>query len=84
MILRCPIIPSVNDNEDHYRAIGRLAEENDSVIAIRLEPYHPYGIKKYEAVGRLPSYTKKEGLDKDGAEKARDYIKTLTKKEVIL
>ncbi len=84
IVLRCPIIPGCNDTREHYRAIARLAEETDSVTAIRLEPYHPYGLKKYEAVGLLPSYTRKEGMEEEKAKKARDDIQALTKKEVIL
>ncbi len=84
IVLRCPIIPDVNDNEVHYRAIAHLAEENASVTAVRLEPYHPYGIKKYEAVGLSPFYTREEGMEEEKAKKARDYIRRFTKKEIIL
>lgn len=84
IVLRCPIIPGCNDNESHYSAIAKLAEQMDAVSAIRLEPYHPYGVKKYEALGLLPLYKKEEGMDEDRAKKAKDFIQNLTKKEVVL
>ena len=52
IILRCPIIPDVNDDEEHLSAIAALANELENVIAVELEPYHDFGVSKYEALGR--------------------------------
>ena len=52
VVLRCPIIPGYNDREEHLRALGALAESTDSVIRVELEPYHPLGSGKAEAIGR--------------------------------
>lgn len=46
IILRCPIIPSVNDNSKHFSGIARVANELENVLEINIEPYHPLGAGK--------------------------------------
>ncbi len=56
-ILRCPLIPGVNDEAAHLLAITRLADSLRNVREIHLEPYHPLGIGKNARLGktsRLP------------------------------
>lgn len=50
--LRCPIIPGINDREDHFRAIAELASSLAHVVEIALEPYHSFGAGKYARLGR--------------------------------
>lgn len=52
IILRCPIIPSLNDRAEHFKGIGELAERLASVSKIEVEPYHSFGEGKYERLGR--------------------------------
>lgn len=52
IVLRCPIIPGLNDREDHFEAIGRLADSLERVERIDVEPYHPLGKSKCENLGR--------------------------------
>ena len=47
LILRCPIIPGVNDNEEHFRAIEKIAEKYPHIEIEKLE-YHDMGRKKIE------------------------------------
>jgi len=54
IVLRCPIIPTVNDNETHMLEIAKFANELEAISRIELEPYHDYGVAKYEALGRKP------------------------------
>jgi pyruvate formate lyase activating enzyme len=46
IILRCPIIPSVNDNSKHFSGIAHVANELKNVLEINIEPYHPLGAGK--------------------------------------
>lgn len=55
IVLRCPIIPGYNDRPEHLKAIGTLAEELRSVERVDIEPYHPLGISKSEAIGQAPA-----------------------------
>lgn len=56
VILRCPLIPGLNDSEEELSGIAALANGLTSVKGIDLEPYHPLGISKARRLGRLPSY----------------------------
>ncbi|MDR3147537.1 MAG: glycyl-radical enzyme activating protein, partial [Treponema sp.] len=51
-ILRCPVIPGCNDREDHFRGIGAIAGRLGNIRGIEIEPYHPLGISKAEAIGK--------------------------------
>ena len=82
IILRCPMIPGVNDFPENLKALGALADELKNVEAINVEPYVAYGIDKahklglkvYEAPSAPPEY------GKDIASR----LKTLTRKRVVL
>ena len=52
VILRCPIIPSLNDREDHFKGIAALANRFRSIRRIEIEPYHAFGEAKYRRLGR--------------------------------
>jgi len=52
IVLRCPIIPGFNDRKEHLEFIGALAEELEHVIKVDVEPYHPLGKSKCEAIGK--------------------------------
>ena len=46
IILRCPIIPTINDTPDHFAGIARMANGLHHILEIDLEPYHPLGSSK--------------------------------------
>lgn len=50
-ILRCPVIPGYNDRQEHFAAIADLANCLQNVQEINIEPYHPLGQSKSEAIG---------------------------------
>ncbi|MBR7032191.1 MAG: glycyl-radical enzyme activating protein [Clostridia bacterium] len=81
IVLRCPIIPGVNDNADHYDAIASLADELESVIRVDLEPYHDLGAGKYAKFGREAGFTA-EPPSKDRMEEIKSYIEQKTPKRV--
>ncbi|MBE5732080.1 MAG: glycyl-radical enzyme activating protein [Clostridiales bacterium] len=51
IILRCPIIPGINDTDEHFSGIARIANELGCVSEINVEPYHPLGKSKAEKLG---------------------------------
>lgn len=55
VILRCPIIPKVNDNNEHFDTIVRLVTKNPSIIKAELLPYHNFGVIKRKNIGANPS-----------------------------
>lgn len=51
IVLRCPMIPGVNDFAANLDAIGRLADELKGVREVNVGPYVPYGIDKAHKLG---------------------------------
>ena len=52
VILRCPIIPGVNDSEEHFIGIGKLTEMYSNILKVEIEPYHRLGENKHVGLGR--------------------------------
>jgi glycyl-radical enzyme activating protein len=52
IVLRCPIVPGMNDREDHFRAIGDLASSLKGVQEINVMAYHAYGSSKSQRLGK--------------------------------
>lgn len=51
-ILRCPIIPGVNDNAEHFLYIAFLANTLENLLEIHIQPYHTTGIPKARDIGK--------------------------------
>lgn len=52
IILRCPIIPTCNEDEEHFKGIARTANRLKHILEINLEPYHPLGSGKAAMLGK--------------------------------
>lgn len=52
VILRCPLIPGVNDDEEHLLNIAALSKGLKNIQGIDLEPYHPLGEGKSRQLDR--------------------------------
>ena len=83
VVLRCPIIPGINDNEIHFDAIASLADKYEHVIRVDLEPYHELGNSKYQNIGKEYSYSG-EVPKADRMEEIRAHIDSLTSKKVVI
>lgn len=51
VLLRCPIIPGVNDTPAHYQGIAALLESLPRLSGAELMAYHHLGAKKYADLG---------------------------------
>ena len=78
MTLRCPLIPGVNRSDAHLENITGIAASLKHITGIHIEPYHPIGISKGEAIGREPAYTESKSLGADEAEKWADQLRRQT------
>ena len=56
VILRCPIIPGLNDTDVHLDGIGEIASRFACVKEIHLMAYHRLGISKAEQIGISMKY----------------------------
>jgi pyruvate formate lyase activating enzyme len=52
-IARTPLIPGVNADEEHIRAVLAFIRPHKNVIDYELLPYHRFGLGKYEFLGRI-------------------------------
>ncbi len=51
LILRCPLVPGVNDSPEELNGIARLANSLSHIEKIEIEPYHTLGITKSKRLG---------------------------------
>lgn len=51
VLIRCPIIPSYNDREDHFRMIAKLTQDLPNFEGAELLPYHNLGVSKIARFG---------------------------------
>ncbi len=66
VVLRCPIICGINDDDGHFRAIAALSQRL-GIREVELMPYHNYGKGKWEQIGEpyaladMETVSKQEG-----------------------
>ena len=51
IILRCPLVPGINDSAEHLAAIAKLAARYTGLEAIHVMPFHNLGRAKAAAIG---------------------------------
>lgn len=51
VILRCPLIPDVNDNDVHFDSIAEILKDNRNIIRAEILPYHDFGVTKSNSIG---------------------------------
>ena len=51
IVLRCPLIPGINDNEDHLKGIKEIIRKYPLLKSVEIMPYHNMGRDKAERVG---------------------------------
>lgn len=62
-IIRIPVIPGVNDNDEHYQAVAELLKDAKSLLRVELLPYHITAGAKY----RMLQKPYEPGFDTDKA-----------------
>lgn len=82
VILRCPIIPNVNDRLEHFEKIAQIAERYSCIHSVELMPYHPLGIPKAEQIGKECRFSHQALLQKSQAKRYANIIQKLTAKPV--
>ncbi len=65
IVLRCPLVPGVNDSDDALAHIAHLAETTPGILGIDIEPYHPMGEGKGRRLGRENVFTAPFASDTD-------------------
>jgi pyruvate formate lyase activating enzyme len=74
IILRCPMIPGVNDSADYLEAIASISRKYPSLKGIEILPYHDMGRGKYKELGREYSLS---GLKNAAEEQKNSWLESL-------
>lgn len=69
LLLRCPIIPGINDTDDHIGGIARLTKNYPGILGVEIMPYHDMGKGKWKELGRPYSLEDAKTLEEE--EKSR-------------
>ena len=83
IMLRCPIIPTANDTEEHFAAIAALAEKLEGIQRVELEPYHALGTGKAPKIGKTQDFST-TAPTKERMEEIRLFVEARTSKPVIV
>lgn len=57
VILRCPLVPGVNDSDAHLAGIAALAARYPRLAGVEIMAYHDFGAHKAVRVGQRPGLT---------------------------
>jgi pyruvate formate lyase activating enzyme len=83
IMLRCPIVPTANDTEEHFAAIAALAETIPGIQRVELEPYHALGTGKAPKIGKTQEFST-TAPTKERMEEIRQFVEARTSKPVIV
>lgn len=71
-IVRMPIIPTINDDEENIEAVGEFLKSLDGKVKkIHILPYHNYGMSKYKGLGREYSLSDIKAPDSEHMEQIK-------------
>lgn len=76
MVVRVPVIPGFNSDEDSINDICRFAKTLDKVNTIHLLPYHTYGENKYGLLGRDYLMKDSQGIEDSQIESLKNVVET--------
>lgn len=54
ILLRCPLIPGVNDSKEHFMGIAAMIRKYPNLQGYEIMPYHKLGLSKTEPLGYEP------------------------------
>lgn len=75
IVLRCVIVPGINDNDKHFRSIAELDNKYPNLKGIEIMPYHEYGKNKYSSLGKTPFTLPNSTISKEKANEWLNQIK---------
>ncbi|MEO0277811.1 MAG: glycyl-radical enzyme activating protein [candidate division WOR-3 bacterium] len=66
MIIRVPLVPTINDSKEELTAIGEFIRKLGVTVSVEILPYHRLGVAKYKMLGKkyqldsIPTPTKED------------------------
>ncbi len=80
VVLRCPLIPTLNDRREHLDAIAALAGSMENVLRVDVMAYHTLGISKYRALEMDYELSEIPPMSEDEKKRLTAYIAKLAGK----
>ena len=84
IVLRCPIIPGLNDRDEHFLGIAEVANKHKSILRVEIEPYHSLGKGKAYAIGKDYPLAELKSATKADAKVWAAEVAKYTDREVIV
>ncbi len=75
IVMRCPIIPGVNDRKEHFDALAALYNELKCVKEIQILPYHELGTGKQDRYGITMEQSDFTVPEEDKVKEWKQYLK---------
>ena len=72
IVLRLPVIPGINDREEHFKKVAETAKRLRSFAGAELMPYHSFWLSKCERFGIAAKFSEPESLSDGECERFRD------------
>ena len=74
VLVRCPIIPGVNDIQTHFDAIAQLTVQLPKLVGAEILPYHKLGVSKAKRIDS--EYQEFEMVDASVSDGGKRYIQS--------
>lgn len=75
LIVRMPVIPSVNDSVDNFRVLGDFCRSLEKVKKVQLLPYHRLGLETYQRLSLPYSLQQQGSLSPDELQENAEILK---------
>jgi len=76
IVIRFPLIPSLNDSDQNIAALADTVHDLGADIEVHILPYHRYGASKYRTIDRIYPLEGLEPPTPEAVQKAREIIES--------
>jgi pyruvate formate lyase activating enzyme len=76
IILRCPVIPGVNDHDGHFSAVKNLRRQYPGMLGAEIMPYHNMGESKWKELGLDYGFAGLKNPDEKTVNEWKEKVKT--------
>jgi len=83
ILLRCTIIPGLNDRDDHFEGIARMTQKYPDLIGAEILPYHKLAASKTDRLGLAPQ-TEYTQPDEQAVESWREQVRSYGGRVIVI
>jgi len=75
ILIRAPLVPGINDSEEHLMALAQLVRDHPRLVGIELLPYHDAGLSKFDRLHMPRPILNTRPPDEDTKARWRDFFR---------